>query len=46
MARPYSKIVTDYQRQYLHQVRLTNTGDWRSDHTGRSYYQVARDWVV
>lgn len=40
MARSYRSIVRDYQRQYAHQVRLRNTGDWRSDHTGRAHYMV------
>jgi hypothetical protein len=46
VSRPYRKIVADYHRQYPHQVRLPNTGDWRSDHTGRAHYQVTRDRLV
>jgi hypothetical protein len=40
VSRSYRKLVADYQRQYLHQMRLKNAGDWRSDHTGRAHYQV------
>ena len=36
MSRPYRKIVAEYQRQYPHQVRLQNTGDWRFDHCSRA----------
>ena len=41
MSRPYRKMVAEYQRQYSHQVRLRNTGDWRFDHCSRAHYQVA-----
>jgi hypothetical protein len=40
VSQSYRKLVADYQRQYPHQVRLKNAGDWRSDHTGRAHYQV------
>lgn len=46
MSRPYRKIVADYQCQHPHQVRLTNTGDWRSEHTGRAHYQVTKGNLV
>ena len=47
MSRPYRKMVAEYQRQYPHQVRLRNTGDWRFDHCSRAHYQVTHshlDW--
>lgn len=46
MSRPYSRIVADYHRQYPHQVRLTNTGDWRFDHCSRAHFQVTQDRLV
>jgi len=42
MSRPYSRIVAEYHRQYPHQVRLRNTGDWRFDHCSRAHYQITR----
>jgi hypothetical protein len=32
VSRSYRKIIAEYRRQYPHQVRLQNTGDWRFDH--------------
>ena len=46
MSRPYRKIIAEYHRQYPHQVRLANTGDWRFDHCSRAHYQVTRDRLV
>jgi hypothetical protein len=40
MSRSYPKIVADYHRQYPHQVRLTNAGDWREDYCSRAHYAV------
>lgn len=41
MSRPYRKILADYHRQFPHQVRLRNTGDWRFDHCSRAHYQFS-----
>ena len=40
MSRSYRKIVADHHREFPHQVRLTNTGDWRFDHCSRAHSQV------
>lgn len=40
------RIVADYHRQYPHQVRLPNTGDWRFDHCSRAHYQVTGGRLV
>ena len=40
MSRSYRKLVADHHREFPHQVRLKNTGDWRSDHCSRAHYQA------
>jgi hypothetical protein len=40
LSRPYRKIIAEYHRQYPHQARLQNTGDWRFDHCSRTHYHV------
>jgi hypothetical protein len=46
VSRPYRKIIAEYHRQYPHQVRLRNTGDWRFDHCSRAHYQVTGSALV
>jgi hypothetical protein len=46
VSRPYRKIIAEYHRQYLHTVRLQNTGDWRFDYCSCAHYQATGGLLV
>lgn len=46
MTRSYSKIVAQHQRDFPHQVRLRNAGDWRDRYCSRMHYMVTAAALV
>jgi hypothetical protein len=40
VTRTYRQIVADHQRQYPHQVKLANAGDWRDRHCSHKAREI------
>jgi hypothetical protein len=46
MTRRYHHIVADHRRQYPHQVKLANAGDWRDRHSTHKAREISGSPLV